>query len=77
METKKTILSNEELYGDYELIPLNIEAVEQRINFFKDKITEQISTHFMSRDSELLNRYMKASSFWIGIRDEHCIKDSV
>jgi hypothetical protein len=76
METKKTIQSNEELYGDFELIPLPYDAVEQRINFFRDKIAEEVSIHFMDRDNEKLNKYMKASAFWIEIRDKHCLQES-
>ena len=71
MESKKTIKSNEELYGDYELIPLNSDAVQQRIDFFYGKMDEYKDT----KEYDLFNEYHKHWVFWQGIKAEHCIKE--
>ena len=70
MELKKTIRSNEELYGDYELIPLNVDAVDQRIDFFSDKITALLKTNY---NSDELTKFLKALNFWIELKDKHCL----
>ena len=68
METKKTIKSNEELYGDFELIPLNLDAVNQRILFFRGKVELALSTN-----DGTLDKYHKAWEFWKEIKEKHCI----
>ncbi len=73
MELKKTIKSNEELYGDYELIPLNLDAVQQRIDFFNERVGDALDNESYSSDS--LSRYHKAWVFWKEIRENHCERD--
>ena len=76
METKKTIKTNEEIYGDFKLIPLNLDAVNQRVEFFEDKVKVLLDVHFMYRDDTLMNKYIKHSIFWQGIKENHCEKIS-
>ena len=70
MEINTTIKSNEELYGDFELIPLNLDAVQQRIDFFQNKV--EIA---LSNNDGTLNKYHKAWEFWKEIKEKHCKKD--
>lgn len=72
MELKKTIKSNEELYGDFELIPLNASAVNQRIWFFEDKAREMLKGTY---DTNELNKYIDAWNFWKEMKDKHCEKE--
>ena len=76
MQIDTSIKPNCELYGDFELMPLNLDAVQQRIDFFIEKIKDMLQVHFMKRDSNELNKYMKARDFWIEIKDKHCLKDN-
>lgn len=71
MELKKTIKSNEELYGDFELIPLNLDAVQQRIDFFEEKV----SVTMLGDDQLKFYKYHKAWEHWKEIKDKHCIKE--
>ena len=70
MEIKKRIKPNEELYGDFELIPLNLDAVQQRIDFFKDKC-EDMWNNGLAAGYEW-NEVYKHMKFWEGIKKEHC-----
>ncbi len=67
MELKKTIKPNEELYGDYELIPLNLDAVQQRIDFFEEKVEQT-----WRGNDVIFYKYHKAWEFWKEIKDKHC-----
>ena len=73
MQIKNRIKSNDELYGDFELIPLNSDAVQQRINFFAEKVGTLLKDEFY--DGSELNKYYEAMNFWRGIKDNHCAKD--
>ena len=64
MEIFNKIKSNEELYGDFELIPLPLEPVQQRIDFFNGKMKELIKIEYMNRDMDAFNKYTKARDFW-------------
>jgi len=75
MQIDTAIKPNCELYGDFELIPLNLEAVQQRIDFFRDRVSEEVVVHFMERNNNDLNKYMKARDFWKEIKEKHCIKE--
>lgn len=69
MEIKNKIKPNEELYGDFadKLIPLNLDGVQQRIDFFRDKADKS-----WSNNDEKLQEYYEAMLFWEGIKREHC-----
>ena len=69
MTIKNKIKPNEELYGDFELIPLNLDAVQQRIDFFARKVRDCIRGGDMG---DRLNVFLEAYNFWEGIKREHC-----
>ena len=71
MKIKRGIKSNEELYGDFELIPLNLDAVEQRIEFFRSKVTAHMEKD--NRGSDFLRDYI-AWEFWKDMKDKHCLQ---
>lgn len=73
MQTKTTITSNEEIYGDFRLVPLPLDAVNQRIEFFGTQIALLLNNK--DYDSNMLSKYFKHRTFWEGIRDNHCSKD--
>ena len=75
MEFDTSIKPNCELYGEFELIPLNLEAVQQRIDFFEYKVQVHMGVHFMKRNNNALNKYMKARDFWKEIKEKHCLKE--
>lgn len=70
MTIKNKIKPNEELYGDFELIPLPLDAVQQRIDFFRDKADKS-----WSNKDEKFQEYYEAMVFWEGIKGEHCERD--
>ena len=70
MTIKNKIKPNEELYGDFELIPLNLDAVQQRIDFFEKKVAGTING-----DQEMFYKYYKAWKLWEGLKGEHCERD--
>ena len=72
MEAKRTIRSNEELYGDLELIPLNLDAVQQRIDFFSNKVGVMLNSNYNSGE---LNTVIKHWDFWKEIKEKHCLKE--
>lgn len=79
MERKQTIKSNEELYGDYELIPLDLDAVQQRINFFDYKVSDLMAREkYLKEHYEpaVMNDCIKHRAFWQGIKEEHCTKET-
>ena len=69
MTTKQTIMPNDELYDGIELIPLNMDAVQQRIDYFDRKVRETIN-----EDQFEFYKYHKAWTFWKELRDKHCIR---
>ena len=69
MTIKNKIKPNEELYGDFELIPLNLDAVQQRIDFFKSKIKDCLEN---KSEYDKFNMYYEAMNFWENIKREHC-----
>ena len=71
MTTKQTILSNDELYHGIELIPLNIDAVQQRIDYFEEMVDKYIDDNHY--DTLKLNKYHKALVTWRELKDKHCI----
>ena len=70
METQTRIRSNEELYGDLELIPLPVEPIQQRIDFFEGKVKET-----MHGDQFEFYKYYKAWEHWKQIKQEHCLEE--
>ena len=70
MTIKNKIKPNEELYGDFadKLIPLNLDAVQQRIDFFEAKC----ESAWEERRHEDFNAHHKDMNFWIGMKKEHC-----
>ena len=66
------IKSNKELYGDFELIPLPIEPVQQRIDFFDGKLGKLLKVHYLEQDSEAIEATIKHKTFWEGIKEYHC-----
>lgn len=71
MVTKKTITNNEELYGDLKLIPLNLDAVQQRIDHFKAKVVMALE----QRDYVTATKFETHYNFWKGIKENHCAKE--
>ena len=71
MTIKNKIKPNEELYGDFadKLIPLNLDAVQQRIDFFKSKIKDCLEN---KSEYDKFNMYYEAFNFWVCIQKEHC-----
>lgn len=69
MQRDNTIKTNDELYGNAQPPPLDYIAVQWRVDFFKDKVIEN-----MDGDPSVLNQYVKHRDFWIEIRDKHCEK---
>ena len=74
MISKQTIKNNDELYEDIELIPLNLDAVQHRIDYFKSRVDEFLDDEKYNHDE--LNKFHKAYVFWVGIKDKHCVKNS-
>ena len=72
MQLDTSVKGNEELYGDdIELIPLNLDAVDQRINYFGKKVKAT-----MHGDQSEFYKYHKAWEHWKGIKENHCLKET-
>ena len=70
MEISTAIKSNEELYGDVKLIPLNLDAVNQRIEICDRNIERMLSSG--QYETNELNASIKAGSFWRDMKEYHC-----
>ena len=71
MEIKKRIKPNGELYGDFTPLPIPLEPIQQRIDFFEKKVEVALA----SNNGDDLHKYHKAWTHWKGIKDEHCELD--
>ena len=72
MLAKRTIKPNNKLYDGIELIPLNVEAVNQRIDYFQGKLEDEIINGCNNAN---VNKWNKALSHWKGIKEWHCEED--
>jgi len=66
----KKFQSTNELYRGVKLIPLNIDAVEDRIEVLSAFLEEELSKDIMSQNMSEINRLDRAISFWRQMRDE-------
>ncbi len=73
MIIRKRIKTNDELYGDFELIPLNLDAVEQRIEFFGAKVKYELDKKI--RSAAFLKHY-RAWVFWKDMKRKHCVVET-
>lgn len=72
MENKKTFISNDILYRGLPLIPLDKEAVQQRINILKKYLSQELDIYFIDQDVGQINLLNKAINHWEMIKEQHC-----
>lgn len=73
-QLKHKIKSNTELFGDAILLPLDKEAVEQRITVLRDRINALFKNDMWTKDfnAEQLNKLLKAEELWSTLLENHC-----
>jgi len=69
----KVFKTNEYLYGKgAKLMPLNIDAVQERIDKLIERRTELYKPHYSEREDMLLNKIVEAISFWENMKRTNC-----
>ena len=63
----KVIEKRKYLYGDYEILDIPQEVIDNRIEILNKRLEEVLSVPYMERDGSLVNKLCDAISFWRSI----------